>query len=202
MENMKRYFEHGEQPLKLPLLRPLFEDMCECEELLFTKDTQFARRVYVRSGFAYIEGFLYWLKESIQQWLIADASDTLNFENTRYHLLLDNSFKPDRKGRIRPEPNRMPFINYCAFILRSAAEFAGHDPETIFSDDGWNNMKKSLKVRHRLTHPKKPEEAIVVDFELEVLQKAMIWLVDCTSDIVNSAVVKHGLEPLVPPESE
>lgn len=202
MQNMKRFFGRGEEPIKDPLLRPLFEDVCDCEDLLFKLDTQFARRVFVRSGFAFIEGFLYWLKESIQRWLIADASHGLDFEMTRYHLLLDNTFKPDRKGRLRSEPNRIPFKNYCAFILRTAAECSGYDPERLFSDNGWQDIMKSLRVRHRLTHPKNPEEMIVEENELITLGKAIVWLYNCTGNIVDSAIKKHGLEPLVPPESE
>jgi hypothetical protein len=185
---MKRFrFLKSNEEVHDPLLRPLFDDIAEYEQLLDRSDTQFARRAFVRAAFAFNEGYLYWLKGALLNQVFGTAQRTGNIDVTKIALLSDKTYKVDANGRIKAEQNRMPFLNYCAFILRTAAECWGVDPEAIFSDNGWNDMQAALRLRHRITHPKKPEDLEVTDAELRSVSEGHRWLFNCMLLIIRSA---------------
>lgn len=184
---MKRSrFTRGEEQFAVPLLRPLFDDMVECEELLDRSDTQFVRRALVRAAFAFNEGFVYWLKEQVAQWVQNKGWRENKFEFARLLLLSDETYRPNRQGKIESEPNRIPFVNYCAFVIRTAAECWEFDAEPLFSDNGWKEMHASLKVRHRITHPKKPEDLKITNSEMLSMSEGHRWLFNCLVKILNS----------------
>jgi hypothetical protein len=183
-------FTKGDEELAHPLLRPLYDDLIKCEELLSTEDTQFARRAFVRSSFAFIEGYIYWLKREVFKWLTNPdlKNDFVNINITAITLLQDTIFYPSKQGKIKQEPNRLPFLNFCAFVLRTAAEHWGMNPESMFSDNGWKELQLALKVRHRITHPKQPQDLAIADVELESVRESHRWLFNCVVDIANTAI--------------
>jgi hypothetical protein len=170
----------------VPLLAPLFNDVVKCEELLEKSDTQFARRTLVRAAFAFNEELIYWFKASVQQGLLADVTNGgLNIE--KYLLLGDRKAKLSSTGKIELEDNRISFLTQCAFVLRTAAEQRKVDPEPFFSDNGWNELRNSLKVRHRITHPKKPEDLNITDEDLHSTSEGHRWLFNCLADVTINA---------------
>lgn len=186
MKPKRSRFTRSEVSVSIPLLGPLFDDVVECEELLERSDTQFARRALVRAAFAFNEGYVYWLKGKVTQWLLGKSCVTGNIEIAKILLLSDDSYRPNRQGRIESEPNRIPFLNFCAFVLRTAAECWDFDPTLLFSDNGWKEMQVALEVRHRITHPKKPEDLDISDAELYSISEAHRWLFNCLAGILNS----------------
>jgi hypothetical protein len=199
-------FTRSDEELAQPLLRPLYNDLIECEELLSRADTQFARRTFVRASFAFIEGYIYWLKEEVFKWLInlELKKDFININITAITLLQDAVFYPNKQGKIEQEPNRLPFLNFCAFVLRTAAEHWGMNPESMFSDNGWKELQLALKVRHRITHPKQPQDLEIADVELESVRESHRWLFNCVVDIVNTTIgvqEKEGRANVCPTET-
>jgi len=148
------------------LLTPLHDDVVECEELLDHSDTQFVRRALVRALFAFNEGYLYWLKAHVSKWILVTGWSKGKIPIIKLLLLEDNAYRPSRQGKVESEPNRFPFLNYCAFVIRTAAECWNLDPTEPFSDNGWKEMQDDLQVRHRITHPKKPEDLVITEEEL------------------------------------
>lgn len=184
---MKRFkFARGDESVAIPLLRPLFDDVVECEELLDRSDTQFARRALVRAVFAFNEGYLYWLKGVVFQLLLDKSMRSDKTEIAKLLLLWDYTYTPDSVGKIKPVPNRIPFKNHCAFVLRTAAECADFDPSPLFSDNGWEEMQAASHVRDRITHPKKPEDLQITDKELHTISEGSRWLFNSHIDIINS----------------
>ena len=74
----------------------------------------------------------------------------------------------------------MPFLNWCAFVLRTAVEHAGEDASAFFSHNGWEKMQRALAIRHRITHPKSPEDLEIADDEMDTVRDAHVWLLNCT----------------------
>jgi hypothetical protein len=183
---MKRSrFTRSDESVAIPLLRPLFDDVVECEELLDRSDSQFGRRALVRAAFAFNEGYVYWLKEQVAQWLLGKGWRAKNIEITKLLLLSDEIYRPNRQGKIESEPSRIPFLNFCAFVLRTGAECWDFDPAPFFSDNGWKEMQIALGVRHRITHPKKPEDLEITEEELYSISEGQRWLFNCLVDILN-----------------
>src|SRR5688572_20692207 len=103
-------FTRSPRQLKEPLLRPLFNDMIECDELLETEDQErlpFARRTYFRTSFAYFDGHLHWLRSHVSLWLRRQAKHEQR--EAKLVLLDDEVFKPGQNGRLASERSRVPF---------------------------------------------------------------------------------------------
>ncbi len=181
--------EGSSDAIKDPLLRPLWTDMCKCEELMQKHQDEFSRRTYVRASFAFLEGFLFIVKKQFLQWLIQKGMRDNNLEISKIELLGDLSLRAGRTGKIESESNRMPFLNYCALILRTGAECVGMEPAAIFSDNGWMSLQKALAVRHRITHPKQPSDLDVSLDDVMACNKSIRWLYNSLIDLMS-----HGAE--------
>jgi hypothetical protein len=168
----------SEVQLDIPLMAPLFEDLVECEELLNRADTQFARRTFVRAAFAFTEAFSFWFRQTVEELLIAGCSKSKPLEVTKLELLSEVIRAPDGNGKLEPTKNRIPFRNSLAFVIRTAAECKGADPELIFSDNGWREMRKALDTRHRITHPKIAAELQITDDDMDSVRESHRWLMN------------------------
>jgi hypothetical protein len=115
-----------------------------------------------------------------------EGGGSRNNPQTRAAKGIDETYKPNQQGKLESEPNRVPFLNYCAFVVRTAAECWDFDPTQFFSDNGWCEMRSALAVRHRITHPKKPEDLEISDKELRSVSEADRWLFNCMADILKS----------------
>jgi hypothetical protein len=174
-----------------PLLDPLYQDMVQSEKLLDLSTREslaFARRTFFRTSFAFIEGYLHWLKGSVSKFVLMHWSKRQVLQVTKLVLLEDQNYRVDKVGKIFSEPVRIPFLNRCSFILRTAAESWDIDPGIFFSDNGWEMMQDAVNIRHRLTHPKTPADLEVNESEILTMRKAHTWFLNCTIKIVNGAM--------------
>ena len=176
-------------------MRPLFEDMCACEDLFSSQNSQFARRTFVRSVFAFHEAHFYTFKNTAIEWLIKDSWQNRKIEVSKLALLKDVEYRPDKTGVLKESASRLPFLNQIALVLRTLAESAGVDPTTIFSDNGWSSMQTALSVRHRITHPKVPTELEINDEEMDAARDSVRWAFASTQRVVQGKLVKHGIMP-------
>jgi len=179
------WFARDDTNVGIPLLNPLFSDLVECEELLVKSDSQFARRTFVRASFAFHEAFIYWLKDLVFKRLAMNALQCGSIEITKLMLLQDDSYRPNKQGKIELEPNRIPLLNLCALVLRTAAECAGISRNPLFSDNGWSEFQIALKVRDRITHPKSVEDLDIKDEEMASVRESHRWLFNCIVGIGN-----------------
>lgn len=187
---MVRFTRSSEQ-VEDPLIAPLFDDLVELEETIQRQDSQFARRALIRAAFAFIEGYMYSLREPVFRAIAARNFQTNRFEITKLSLLLDATGRVDDKGRIKSEPNRMPFLNHCAFIFRCAAEHNGQDPSERFSDHQWDQLRKAIKIRDRITHPKQPKDLEITDADIEATREGCTWVFNTISWLTKHS---HAIE--------
>jgi len=180
------WFARSETDVEIPLLNPLFSDLVECEEMLVKSDSPFARRTFVRATFAFHEALIYWLRNLVIEGLASRALVSGNIEVTKLILLQDSLYRPNKQGKIESDANRIPLQNLCAFTLRTAAECACVNPGSWFSDNGWEEFRNALKVRHRVTHPKRVEDLDIADDEMGSVRESHRWLLNCLVAISNS----------------
>ncbi len=179
---------HKPEPSEEPLLGPAYADMVECEKLLEQNDTQFARRSFCRSAFAYIETLVSWMK-TIAVEIVADAGmSSGELEVTLISALLDDKPRVDRTGVIKLEPNRLPFLNEVALVVRSIAEKGGRDPAAPFKYSNWDHLQKALSVRHRITHPKSLDDMNLTETDMEHIRAGLTWIIGCIVGVANFRV--------------
>ena len=186
-------FVRSEEILSDPLVRPLFDDMVECEELLERSDSQFARRSYIRSAFAFIEADLYSLKGIARGLLLQKSRLDGRVDFAKLLLLSDQAYRVGENGKVKPSgPNKISFVSYCALIVRTIYESWGLDPSPSFANQGWHDMRTALKVRHRITHPNKPEDMEINEEELYLTSEGIRWMLNTISNAVRLRSEREG----------
>lgn len=124
-------FVASDEKIVTPLIAPLFEDAVEYDRLLSENDNQFARRGYLRAGFALIEGQLYFLKEFLRERVLDDFHATGSLNITAAILLDDTAYSIGESGRLQKSPSRPSFQNFCAFVLRTACSLGSQGTQKL-----------------------------------------------------------------------
>ena len=171
------------------LLLAIGEDIDEAYGLLqATNRSAFGRRVYVRVLFAQIEAWVY----NVKQFIVASApaaARPLTCEELA--LLREVSFELSDQGVPNVKPGRfVPLDRNLRFLFHLtdrvystgiALDTAGHD---------WQQFQRSLKLRHRLTHPKSSAELLVSDDDLRDALGTQQWF-----QRVSLQLVRHIFQP-------
>lgn len=138
----------------------LASDVEKALDMLRKNDSQFHRRIYVRALFAYLEGFTYWMRQKaidIDK-VILRRFGAINWER---HLLLHEEMPTiTENGKVEKKKQKVSFKRRFAFSLRSYAEIVQYKDD-LFSDNGWRQLQRAIKVRDKLMHPKQGKDVIV-----------------------------------------
>jgi len=147
----------------------LHNDVKECTRLAFgPKKTDSGSRAFVRAVFAFIEGGLYSLKRIA---LYVGTQQNL-FTTSELALLEEKSYDIDEKGVVRQSPKYIQLLNNVKFSFAAHARVYHLSFKINTQDPGWFALVEALKVRHRITHPKKTEELTVSAQELKWAKEA------------------------------
>jgi hypothetical protein len=149
---------------------------------------QFWCRTLVRAVFSYFEAHSFVIRSVTAKLLKVDQGDLESV--AKMALLADTAYQPGKTGKLEDagEP-KTPFINQLAFTLRTYAEVSGMDAAKIngfFSDNAFNQLQRSKRVRDRLTHPKRLDDAKVSKAEVTDVSFAYNWLVRFVSEVEKS----------------
>lgn len=143
-------------------LHHVFEDVGRATDLLELDDSQFNRRVLVRTIYSTLEAFVHWLKARA---VAACRNGTLHCSHTEMGILLEETSGIDAKGRAFSRPIFIPLDQNFRFVcgLYLHREFLPLDVD--FGSHGWADLKAGIRVRNRLTHPKCAADFFVSDGE-------------------------------------
>jgi hypothetical protein len=179
------YAEDGE------FLRALALDVRECEELMAKAkgldDRAFARRTFVRTVFAEIEGrcgsAFFWARYYSSD----DAHESIKSRYSRDETVVIRGVvrRLDDKGVVRVEKLKYSTEAGIVFALsllgRQAWRFEKGGTEPIKpplpdkSDEGWASLLKAIKIRDRLTHPRHRNDVLVTAEELSTVRLGRKW---------------------------
>jgi hypothetical protein len=161
------------------MLGELSADINFCETGMQDSRSQW-RRLYVRSVFAAIEGFAFFLKQHTLNRRMIDCYDSfkkgtpdlplrdlaLLFEES--YTLKDNGEPQTTNAKLRTLPNLL-------FALSSFAQSVGSKWQ-IRKDAGFAALTNAVRIRDRLTHPKTLDALTVTDKELDAVKQAFGWV--------------------------
>jgi hypothetical protein len=164
------------EPDGLSILEEMFEtlaaDAQDLRERVASTNSAEARRSYVRSVFALVEGIVFALKHAT---LARDAGAESRFSLAELTLLKDEVYELTDDGEAR---SRMAFLrpaNNLRFAVRCFTRSYLAEHEMSPNEEGWAAYRRSIRVRNRLMHPKKPSELVVEDHELADATQVMNW---------------------------
>jgi hypothetical protein len=159
-------------------------------------DHSFLRRTFIRTFFAFIEGYGVVMRDALLS--LPEAS---SLAPEKQCILRDQKYEVERNGKPKPTEARYPFLNILAATLRFWAELKGKSDDditnSIFGVDGWNKFQSTLNVRHRLTHPKLGQSMEVSDGEIAEAMTAFEWLLTILADLSDVKIDKQAMEKFV-----
>lgn len=147
----------------------LLEDASAAEKYLKDNETQFARRAYVRSVFAYMEGTVWLLKQLIiqsvfQSKVVANPLHVLSLAELA--LLSDVSYDVKDSGEPFEKQKFLPLPKNLRLTVSVINRLNKSSIDLVIDPKPWARFKKSLQVRHRITHPKSAAEIDIKDEEI------------------------------------
>jgi hypothetical protein len=91
-------------------------------------------------------------------------------------LLSPEEYSPDSTGRLQKKEAKIPFTNYVAFSIRAYSQHSRwFDCSDFFADNGWNEFKKAVRIRNRITHPKSASDLDISDEDTKTVEAASEW---------------------------
>lgn len=133
------------------------------------------RRMFVRACWALIEGEVFCLKQFT---LRACELGGKSLTSSEHKLLSEVLMLGDDSGRIKREDVRGSTHENLKQTLKIAtSKFElGWTPD--FSNQGWALLRRSLDLRHRITHPKIAAELAISDDELDLHRSGFAWFLE------------------------
>jgi hypothetical protein len=143
------------------------------------------RRHYVRSVFAFVEGFVFQMKQVA---VAAHKDGFVQFTSGDLALLVEVSYDLDDRGEVRRRPANLPFANNARFGLTAFGRALAPGYSISFSDSGWETLRRAAKVRNRITHPKSVDDLTIADEELRMVGEAHRWFAGTARSILGKAL--------------
>ena len=133
---------------------------------------QVERRILVRSIFAFFEAIAFVLKSSaLMTNPVVFKPEEIALAKEEDYELSDTGEAQIRKAKLRFKPNLL-------FAFQIAAKANQINFKLSVNCHQWDALIRSIKVRDRLTHPKKSEDMTVTEKEIEDVQMAYEWIFD------------------------
>ena len=152
----------------------LYIDVQQNRKVLETKDSQLARRNYLRSLSAFYELILSNLRETTAKLLVDEFESSGEWKIHEIYPLMDEVARLSENGQLKLDVNRLPFLPLVAYTLKTYAKQISFDKE-VLSDNRWKAFCESVKIRHRITHPKFHSEIEITDNELKTIDDGWAW---------------------------
>lgn len=151
----------------------LLDDAHAAETYLDQNDTQFARRAYIRSIFASLEGIVWLLKQVCLN--VPNVSGPRKFHPAEFALLQDQTYDLKNNGETSTQTNFLRLPDNLRFTFRVFNRLFQAQIDLGVRGAPWDKFLRSLDVRHRITHPKKVDELDISDQEIELYRKVSSW---------------------------
>ena len=149
----------------------LSDDVTSAKKILDSNDSQFSRRMYLRSLFALIEGNSFRLR---QMALAAHKHRGKCLSDDEVIVLKEKEINVTENGKLKVRTKHLEFIANVRFSQNCFLKaIGGKQPD--YSDNGWALLKNAVKIRNRITHPRSEEDLIITDDELVLIDKAKEW---------------------------
>ena len=156
------------------LLNVLMSDVAIAFEKLNSEDNQFSRRTLLRSIFAFVEGVIYTLKQEI----LLQAKHNREFDLKPEEMLAcrEEIFQVEKTGEIKSLTKYVDLLSNIRLTFKFYAKAFSIDYKLDISGGAWQSFQRSLKVRHRITHPKHKSDMNITDQELVEAYTSYQWI--------------------------
>ncbi len=146
------------------------EDVQLAYKELINSDSQFHRRNFIRSFFSMLDGFVAAMKQEI---LEIESPEKIDYQTMC--VLKEQQFFID-KDEIKASEKFFPIDTNLRLTSRLFFKSLGGRFSLSVTGQGWQSFQRSIKVRNRITHPKKANDMIVAAKEIQDAINSYIWV--------------------------
>ncbi|MFZ3001094.1 MAG: hypothetical protein WA071_12275 [Undibacterium umbellatum] len=153
----------------IDLYEVLVLDYREAQESALAHGSQYAYRAYVRSFICLVEGFSYRLRQlTIEEY---EDKKTIMSQSILDEIISQKDLASLRetKGFLKIKDGVSLVTSLQTYALLHGAIFA------IEEQNGWDEFKYIIDIRHKLTHPKKASDLEISVDDLTCLDIAYEW---------------------------
>jgi hypothetical protein len=162
-------------------------------ELFQKNQSQFWRRMYIRSLFAYVDATLYGFKKLL---LCVYEEGELSLEELA--IILEKSYEVKDNGKAVSKPTFVSLEKNIKFTFLTLIKFFSIEEAKPFSNNGWNSFKKSIEKRNLLTHPKQLNHLEISNEQMNQIEEGTSWfhknIVTLYRGIAKSMQIQLGLD--------
>ncbi|WNM58032.1 hypothetical protein [Candidatus Nitrospira allomarina] len=155
------------------LLPAITSDLDMALETAKEAPTPYNLRTAVRAAFAYMDGLIFITKTLV---LVGAAQSDHAFSNAELALLREETYSLNSKGESYAQTKFLRLEDNFRFTLSMILKSANKPFNLDLNDGNWEKFKRSLQLRHRLTHPRQPIDLQVVSSEFEDLKTTLDWV--------------------------
>lgn len=143
------------------ILKVLGQDFIDVTNKLFQDASNFWLRIYIRAFFALVEGATYSLKQ------IAIQANDLQpcLTDAELSLLKEITCELNENGEVKLRSRYLEILSNIRFTFKAIKKVFKMEFEINFIDNGWQNFRDSLKIRHQITHPKNAHDLLVSELD-------------------------------------
>ena len=161
----------GSESAREPFLESLMIDVNSAMQRRESDDNQSHRRELVRTLFAAMDGLVWIYRTHILE--IAIASEELMLEEKM--AFSEKSISVSEQGRIITQDRFISMLAMVRLTSRLATRInPAFQPE--FGTEGWDYLRKALKLRNCVTHPKSTLDLEITSENLSTCSAAFYWL--------------------------
>lgn len=167
----------------MSFIRMLVGDVARADKAHGVRPDQAAKRDFVRTSFAAIEGAVWIFREHIHQ--LAQATETL--EEDERIVLSETAYGVDQTGRILHQKKFLTLIatiKLCSNIAKRIAPSSDID----FSASGWQDLRDAVQIRNRITHPKTLEDLQLSGRDVTSCANALHWFLDASTGVMRETL--------------
>lgn len=152
-------------------MRLLVEDALSARERRMANDTALHRREEIRATFAAIEGITWIYREDVRH--TARMMGVLTpFADL---ALRERTFAVTDKGDI-VEQVRFVTLPTIIRLTTKQARLVAPSIHLDLTQPGWSQLRRSIEVRNRVTHPKTSADFAIDDADLSAAEAGLLWL--------------------------
>jgi len=159
----------------------VWSDVRTARELLKSDDNQFARRTFLRSFFSAVDGILFALRTIVFEFSKNETDSPVpnTFTDGERMLLQERSYELEDNGTVKVRnQNFQPFLKVLRFTFNVYSKLRRNEYLPDYSGAGWLSFRKATEIRHRITHPKSPEDLEISSEELLEIESAVKWFTE------------------------
>lgn len=161
-------------------------EILEIRDNLYKTNISLTRRIIVTQVFVQMEILSNLLKSVLNNYYDSKLDDP-NLPVQDFYCSLGEDYLIEDDGTVVTKEKKIRTIANILYSLRFAARVLNKtiDPCKI---DKWPDVKPSIKIRDRITHPKHISDLNVTEEEMGMALNSIIWFMEClhTLEIINN----------------